>query len=129
MPRRWSITLRSSVLLGIVVFAGFSLGGCDALDFLAGILRLSKSNEARAQQDGVVETFQIRAATFRISSRVILEIGTNVEIKDQVTIYKQVEGNMSFTLSDGSQRTFVVVPEDIIIERPGLGLVTFIREQ
>lgn len=129
MPRRWSITLRSSVLLGIVVFAGLSLGGCDALDFLASILRINKSNEARAQQDGVVETFQIRAATFRISSRAILEIGTNVEIKDQVTIYKQVDGNMSFTLSDGSQRTFVVVPEDIIIERPGLGLVTFIREQ
>jgi hypothetical protein len=112
-----------------VVFAGLSLGGCDALDFLASILRINKSNEARAQQDGVVETFQIRAATFRISSRAILEIGTNVEIKDQVTIYKQVDGNMSFTLSDGSQRTFVVVPEDIIIERPGLGLVTFIREQ
>jgi hypothetical protein len=129
MPQRWSKTLRYSLILGVVLCSVLSLGGYDAMDFLANLLRLNNGNEARAQQEGIIETFQIRAATFRITTNAILEINTNVEVKDQVTIYKQIDGNMRFTLTDGATQNFEVTPVDIVIERPALGLLTFIRKQ
>jgi hypothetical protein len=129
MPQRWSKTLRYSLILGVLLCSVLSLGGCDALDFLANLFRISNGNEARAQQEGIIETFNIRAGTLSITTNAIPEIDTNIEIQDQVTIYKQIDGNMSFNLMDGTRRDFVITVSDIVIERPSQGLLTFIRER
>ena len=88
MQRRWSKPLRYSCILGVILCSGVMLSGCDVFDFLGDILHLSNGNEAQAQQDGLVETFLIRPGSFAVTANnASIELETNVEIKDQVTIY------------------------------------------
>jgi hypothetical protein len=66
------------------------LSDCDVLDFLGDIFRLTNGNEAQTQQDGLVETFLIRPGSFAITAHnASIELGTNVEIKDQVTLIRR----------------------------------------
>jgi hypothetical protein len=129
MPQRWSKTLCYSLILGVLLCSGLSLGGCDAVDFLAELLRIKNGNEACAQQEGIIEIFLNQAGTFRITTNAIPVIDTNIVVQEQATVYKQIDGNMLFNLANGTQRTFVVNPDDIVIERPSEGLLTFIRQQ
>ena len=112
MHRRWSKPLRYSFILGIVLCSGVMLSGCDILDFLGDLFRFTNGNEAQAQQDGLVETFLIRPGSFALTANnASIDLGTNVEIKDQVTIYTQIDGSISFILSTGSAREFREVVE------------------
>lgn len=131
MHRRWSKPLRYSFILGIVLCSGVMLSGCDILDFLGDLFHLTNGNEAQAQQDGLVETFLIRPGSFALTANnASIDLGTNVEIKDQVTIYTQIDGSRSFILSTGSAREFrEVVVNDVVFERPALNQVTLIRRQ
>jgi hypothetical protein len=108
---------------------GGALSGCDVLDFLEHF-HVSSSNKARAQQDEMlVETFLLRAGSFGINSDVIIEFGTQVEVRDEVPIYKQIDGSLSFIPPNCGSREFRErAVEDIVIERPGLNQVTHIRK-
>ena len=130
MQRRWLKPLHYGAILGVILCSGVMLSGCDVLDFLGDIFR-TNGNEAQAQQDGLVETFLIRPGSFAITSNnAAIELGTNVEIKDQVTIYTQIDGSISFILGTGTGREFrEVVVNDIVFERPALNQVTLIRRQ
>jgi hypothetical protein len=130
MQRRWSKPLCYSVILGIVLCSGVMLSGCDILDFLGDLFHLN-GNEAQAQQDGLVETFLIRPDSFALTANnASIDLETNVEIKDQVTIYKQIDGSISLILSTGTAREFrEVVVNDVVFERPALNQVTLIRRQ
>ena len=78
-----------------------------------------------------METFLIRPGSFALTANnASIDLGTHVEIKDQVTIYTQIDGSISFILSTGTAREFrEVVVSDIVFERPALNQVTFIRQQ
>jgi hypothetical protein len=131
MQRRWSKPLYYSLLLVVVLCGGVMLSGCDVLDFLGDLFRFTNGNEARAQQDDLVETFLIRPGSFAVTSNnASIDLGTHVEIKDQVTIYTQIDGSISSILSTGTAREFrEVVVNDIVFERPELNQVTLIRRQ
>jgi hypothetical protein len=130
MQRRWPKMLSYTLILGVVLSSSLSLSGCDVLDFLGDILRINKGNEARAQDEGLVETLLIRAGSFGLTTDTILQLDTHVVVQDQVTIYKDITGSMSFIQSTGSSREFrEILVDDIIIERPQLNQVTLIRRQ
>jgi hypothetical protein len=128
MPRRLSKTLHYSLILALLLATSLSLSGCDGLDFLGSLFHISKGKEARAQQDIIVESFVIRPGSLRITSRTVLELQTNIVVQEEVTIYKEIDGNMEFFLSSGQRETRALTVDQILIERTGANnLLTWIR--
>ena len=111
----------------------FVLSGCDVLQNVveeAGdLLRITSSANAQDDDndDQLIQTFAIDANTF------VLEADTvpTVEVSDNATVYTLVsDGEIRFTKSDGDSFIDDDLEEgDKVIERPGSGHVTIIRDQ
>jgi hypothetical protein len=125
MLRRWPL---SSLVLGVGLLCVFSLSGCD---FLADLFRFK--DNANAQQTGLladrpVQTVSIRAGTFSIEADTTIDFATTVEVKDEVTIYRQITGRAFFTLENSTTVSTVSLSLDsVIIERPATNVLTLIN--
>jgi hypothetical protein len=124
MPRRWPLY---SLVLGVSLFCALSLSGCD---FLAEIFRFDQDADAQSNAgllDRPVQTVVIRAGSFSIDAANI-DFNESVEVRDEVTVYRQITGRVFFTLSNETNpRQLDLIPEDVIIERPGTNLLTIIQ--
>jgi hypothetical protein len=130
MPRRWPFY---SLILAVSVLCLLSLSGCNVWDFLADLFRFGK--DAGAQQGGggftdnrPVQTLNIVSGSFFMTDTTI-DFDTNVEVKDEVIVYKGITTGKVFFLEPGSSQnsTFTLTAEDVIIERPGSNSLTIIR--
>jgi hypothetical protein len=75
-----------------------------------------------------MELFVIRPGSLRITSSTTLALEINIVVQEQVTIYKEIDGNMEFFLASGQRETRALTVEQILIERPGANnLLTWIR--
>ena len=52
-----------------------------------------------------------------------------IEVKDSTTVYTKVDGSVTFRLTTGVQQTIILEPDNTVIERPGLGVVTIIQSR
>jgi hypothetical protein len=106
----------------------FSLSGCDSLADL-----FQFKDNANAQQTGLlagrpVQTVIIRAGTFSIEADTTIDFATNIEVKDEVTIYRQITGRAFFTIENNTTLSIVNLTSDsVIIERPATNVLTLIN--
>jgi hypothetical protein len=96
-----------------LVALGLALAGCN-----------SGGGDAVAAQGRIIETFTIDPNSFLL----LTDSTPNIAVSDETTEYTPTSnGTVSFTLTTGAGRSFNLDPNEIVIERPGAGVVTVIR--
>ena len=103
----WKIVCASFFTLGL------ALAGCNSV-----------GKNAEASQSRIIETFTIEPNSFFL----LADSEPNIVISDGTTEYILTSnGSVSFTLTNGSDRSLNLDPDEIVIERPISGAVTLIR--
>jgi len=98
----------------LLIPAAAALSGCGG------------SHDAEAAQKRRIETFSVNDGTLVL----LADTSPTVEVKDGTTVYTaQSSGSMSFQARTGAVQTYSLDSGDVVIERPGVGFLTFIRSQ
>ena len=107
-------TVRGLFAVGAIGTA-LALGGCS----LGG-------NDAEAQTSLRIETFLIEPDSLVI----LVDSPPTIEVDGEATVYTITsDGTLTFDLAGGATSpTLVLDANDILIERPGSGTLTFVRE-
>lgn len=117
-------------VLVVALLCGLMLSGCgDFSDTLADLFRIGGKAEAQggSADEKLIETFRITSDSFLIDADLIPQ----VDVTDSATRYvMQSDAVVSFTLQGGTTgRSFDLKVGDIVVERPGLNLVTVVRDR
>jgi len=119
-------------VLAVALLCGLMLSGCgDFSDTLADLFRIGGKAEAQGNDgssgEKQVQTFRITADSFLIDADLI----PRVDVTDSATRYEMLsDATLSFTPQGGSTIiTFDLNVGDIVVERPGLNLLTVVTDR
>lgn len=109
--------------LCLALLCVLTLGGCNA----GGSGGVAVAQQIGDTQNKRIETFMIDIVSFVLNTDSL----PNVEVRDSATVYvMQSDGDVTFQPSDGSAvRKIDLELNDVVIERPGIGVLTVMRDQ
>ena len=114
MPQAKRIMRESFKAGALAIVAASALGGCS-LD----------GNDAEAQTTRRIETFLIAPDSLVIR----VDAPPTIEVVGEATVYTVTsDGSVTFNLLGGTATTFDLDPNNVLIERPGSGTLTFVRD-
>ena len=107
---------KTAMLIVAIFFVGMGIGliGCDG-----------SGGNAEAAPERRAETFFIQDQTFILRA----DSDPDITVSDGATVYRlQSLGRVTFTVLGGGSRTFLLDPQDLVIERPEVQSVTVLTE-